>query len=46
LALALSFAGGALAGVTAWLGGALVSRLGIGVSPGAGPNAPNSLRCG
>lgn len=42
-AYALSFAGGALALVTAWLGGELVSRLGIGVSPQAGPDAPSSL---
>jgi uncharacterized membrane protein len=27
-----------------WLGGELVERLGIGVHPGAHPNAPNSLR--
>lgn len=43
-ALALSFVGVALAAVTAWLGGELVSRLGIGVSPDAGPNASSSLR--
>lgn len=44
MALGLSFAGGALALGTAWLGGELVSRLGVGVSPDAGPDATNSLR--
>jgi uncharacterized membrane protein len=33
-----------LGAVTAWLGGELVDRLGIGVSPGANPNASSSLR--
>jgi uncharacterized membrane protein len=42
-ALALSFGGIALALVTAWLGGELVTRLGVGVDPGANLNAPNSL---
>ena len=42
-ALALSFGGAALALVTAWLGGELVSRLGVGVSQGAGLNASNSM---
>lgn len=42
-ALALSFAGAALALVTAWLGGELVARLGVGVSDGAGLNATSSL---
>ena len=42
-ALALSFAGFALAGVTGWLGGELVDRLGIGVDEGANVNAPSSL---
>lgn len=42
-ALILSFAGILLAGVTAWLGGELVERLGIGVSANAGVNAPSSL---
>jgi uncharacterized membrane protein len=42
-ALILSFAGIILAGGTAWLGGELVERLGIGVSPSAGVNAPSSL---
>ena len=43
LALTLSFAGTALALVTAWIGGELVYRLGVGVDPGAHVNAPNSL---
>jgi len=34
----------ALALVTGWLGGELVDRLGIGVSPNAHPNAPSSLK--
>ena len=38
-----SFAGAALALVTAWLGGELVDRLGIGVDDDANVNAPNSL---
>ncbi len=42
-ALICSFAGVALALVGGWLGGELVDRLGIGVDPGAHPNAPNSL---
>jgi uncharacterized membrane protein len=42
-ALVLSFAGGGLALITGWLGGELVSRLGIGVSEGANVNAPSSL---
>lgn len=42
-ALVLSFGGGALSLVTAWLGGELVSRLGVGVSPGANLDAPSSL---
>ena len=33
-----------LLGVTAWLGGELVDRLGIGVHEGANVNAPSSLR--
>jgi uncharacterized membrane protein len=44
LALVCSFAGVALASVTSWLGGELVERLGIGVDPRAGVNAPSSLR--
>lgn len=43
LALLLSLIGFALSGVTAWLGGELYERLGVGVDPGANPNAPNSL---
>jgi uncharacterized membrane protein len=42
-ALIFGFAGFALAGVTAWLGGELVERLGVGVDDGADLNAPNSL---
>lgn len=42
-ALVLSFAGFALAGVTGWLGGELVDRLGVGVDDGANLDAPNSL---
>jgi uncharacterized membrane protein len=42
-ALILSFAGAALALVTAWIGGELVYRLGVGVDPGANVNAPNSI---
>ena len=43
LALALSFGGAALALLTAWLGGELVSRLGIGVYDEAQVNASSSL---
>jgi uncharacterized membrane protein len=43
LALVLSFGGAGLALVTAWLGGELVSRLGVGVAENAGLNAPSSL---
>jgi uncharacterized membrane protein len=39
----LSLAGVALAAVTAWLGGELVARLGIGVYDDAGVDAPSSL---
>ena len=42
-AVVLSVLGGSLAGLTSWLGGELVYRLGIGVDPGANPDAPNSL---
>jgi len=38
-----SFAAILLALGTAWLGGELVMRLGIGVDPGAHPDAPSSL---
>lgn len=41
--LIFSFAGVLLAGVTAWLGGELVDRLGVGVDTGANLNAPSSL---
>jgi uncharacterized membrane protein len=43
-AYVFSFAGAAIALVTAWLGGELVDRLGIGVSDGAHVDAPSSLR--
>ena len=43
LALILSFLGVALGGVTGWLGGELVDRLGVGVDKGAHLNAPSSL---
>ena len=43
LALILSFAGIGLALITAWIGGELVYRLGVGVDPGANVNAPSSL---
>jgi uncharacterized membrane protein len=43
LALVCSIAGFGLAGVTGWLGGELVSRLGVGVSDNANLNAPSSL---
>lgn len=43
LAHVLSFAGAALAGLTGWLGGELVGRLGVGVDEGANLNASNSL---
>jgi uncharacterized membrane protein len=39
----LSLAGLLLGVVTAWLGGELVDRLGVGVDPGAHLDAPNSL---
>ena len=42
-ALICSFAGVALAGVTGWLGGELVERLGVSVDEGADVNAPSSL---
>lgn len=44
LALLLSFGGAGLSLVTAWLGGELVDRLGVGVSDGAHLDAPSSLR--
>jgi uncharacterized membrane protein len=42
-ALLLSLLGGAALGVGGWLGGELVERLGVGVSPGANLDAPSSL---
>lgn len=43
LALTLSFAAGALALFTGWLGGELVDRLAVGVDEGAHVDAPSSL---
>ncbi len=43
LAVALSVVGAAVLGVTGWLGGELVDRLGVGVDDGAHLNAPSSL---
>ena len=43
LALAASILAFLLAGVTGWLGGELVDRLGVGVDDGAHLDAPNSL---
>lgn len=40
----ISFCGAALSLVTAWLGGELVDRLGVGVSPNAHLNARSSLQ--
>ena len=42
-ALVLSFAGAGLAMITGWLGGELVTRLGVGIHDGANVNAPSSL---
>ncbi|MHB8872991.1 MAG: DUF2231 domain-containing protein [Myxococcaceae bacterium] len=42
-ALLLSLFGVGLAGVTAWLGGELVDRLGVGVDDGAHLDSPSSL---
>ena len=42
-AFALSVIAVLIAGVTGWLGGELVDRLGVGVDDGAHLNAPNSL---
>ena len=39
----LSLLGFSLAGITGWLGGELVDRLGVGVDDGANLNAPSSL---
>jgi uncharacterized membrane protein len=43
LAFVLSLAGGGLSGLTGWLGGELVDRMGVGVDEGAHLNAPSSL---
>lgn len=43
VALVFSFAGILLGLVTAWLGGEMVDRLGVGVDRGANVNAPSSL---
>jgi uncharacterized membrane protein len=43
MAYFLSFAAFILTAFTAWLGGELVDRLGVGVDEGAHLNAPNSL---
>jgi uncharacterized membrane protein len=43
LASVLSFAGAGVAVLTAWLGGELVDRLGVGIDNGAHLDAPNSL---
>ena len=43
LALVLSFAAGAMALFTGWLGGELVDRLSVGVDDGAHVDAPSSL---
>lgn len=45
-ALLFSFAGVLSALLGGWFGGELVERLGVGVSPGANLNAPNSLTHG
>jgi uncharacterized membrane protein len=42
-ALVFGFTGVVLGGVTGWLGGELVDRLGVGVTDGAHLDAPNSL---
>lgn len=42
-AMVFSLLGVALAGVTAWLGGELVERLGVAVHDGANLDAPSSL---
>jgi uncharacterized membrane protein len=43
LAIALSLLGASLVLMTAWMGGEPVSRLGIGVSPQANPDASSSV---
>jgi uncharacterized membrane protein len=42
-AVIVAIAGFALAGVTAWLGGELIERLGVAVHEGANVDAPSSL---
>lgn len=42
-AVVLSLLGAALSGLTGWLGGELVYRLGVGVDPGANLDAKSSL---
>jgi uncharacterized membrane protein len=44
IAFLFSFAGGAFALVTGWLGGELVVRLSVGVDEGAHLDAPSSLK--
>jgi uncharacterized membrane protein len=44
VAILLSFVAVAVSMVTAWLGGELVDRLGVGVSEGAHLDAPSSLQ--
>lgn len=43
VAYVCAFAGAGLALITGWLGGELVTRLGVGVADGANVNAPSSL---
>ncbi len=43
-AIVLAIAGAALGGLTGWLGGELVDRLGVGVDDDANVDAPSSLR--
>ncbi|MDQ3871531.1 MAG: DUF2231 domain-containing protein [Chloroflexota bacterium] len=43
LPIVLGLLGAGLVGVTAWLGGELPYRLGIGIDEGANPDASNSL---
>jgi uncharacterized membrane protein len=43
LALLLAFLGFGVAGITGWMGGELVDRLGVGVHEGAHLDAPSSL---
>ncbi len=46
LALVVALAGLALSGVTGWLGGELVGRLGVGVDPDANLDNPASFKTG